>query len=119
MMRGDSRTLRVTPAGRVYMQLMQALNAGDEAQLRKFVLASFTKEAIAEHSLNGMVEWLWDIYEATGGLRIHKVFLSEDYYVVIVALAINGGALYLDKLKVMDTEPHQILEFYHEVHPDG
>lgn len=119
MMREDSRTLKVTPAGRVYMNLIYHLNTGDEEYLRKFVISSFTKEALDELTVDGIVEMIWDIYEATGGMRIHKVFLSQDYYVVIVAMAINGGALYLDKLKVMKNEPHQIIEYYHEVHPDG
>ena len=118
-MREDSRTLKVTPAGKVYMQLMVHLNTGDEGYLRKFIESHFTKEAIREHTVDKLVEWLWDIYEATGGMRIHKVFLSQEYYIVIVAIAINGGALYLDKLKVTDTRPYQIIEYYHEVHPDG
>ena len=118
-MREDSRTLKTTPAGKVYMHLMAHLNSGDPQYLRKFVLERFTEDALKEYTIEGLVEWLWDIYDDTGGLRIHKVFLSQEYYIVIVAMAINGGALFLDKLKVTDTEPYQVIEFYHEVHPDG
>lgn len=113
-MRDNSRTLKVSPAGRSFMQFMRAFNTGDPDEIRGFISQQFDADVIDEYGVDTLTDYCYTVYCETGGMRVHKVFVSEDYYVMIVMEAINNGKLFLDKIKVDDVAPYPVIEYVHE-----
>lgn len=114
MMKENSQTLKVTPAGRLMMIFLAAFNSGDPAKIRDFIADHYSEETLADHPVNELVTWHEQVYAQTGGMRIHKVFLSQEYYVVTVMVAKADEALYFNKMKVTHTQPYKIVQFFHE-----
>lgn len=117
-MRENSKTLKVTPAGRRFMGFLASFNSGEVDDLREFIRAHYTEDALEEYSLDSLLDWHQEIYEQTGGMKIHKIFFSEEYYIMAVVEARRDGALYLDKMKVDDASPHKVVEYLHDELPD-
>ena len=117
-MKENSKTLKVTPAGRRFMGFLASFNSGDVEDLREFIQAHYTENALAEYSLDSLLNWHREIYEQTGGIKIHKIFFSEEYYIMAIVEARADGALYLDKMKVDDTHPYKVIEYLHDELPD-
>ncbi len=107
-MQEQSKTFRITPAGRRFLQFIQAFNKPD--RLHQFVIDHFGEGL----PVGEFVEWCWQSYEETGGLEIYRSYNSEEYFVIVVVRALRGGKLYLSKLKTEATSPYRIIEYFHE-----
>jgi hypothetical protein len=118
LMRENSATLKLTPAGRRYMGFLAIFNSGDMDRLRAFIVDSFTEQALQGATLDAVIAWHQQLYNATDGMRIHKVFLSEEHFVIVITEARRNGKLYMDKMKVSPDFPHKVIEFLHEI-PKG
>jgi hypothetical protein len=81
--------------------------------MRAYIAESYVDETIAQHTLDGLVQWHFDLFRQTGGMRISRVFLSQEHYVVLVVETRNDGTRFLDKMKVAPDFPHKIIEFFH------
>ncbi|MEQ8674631.1 MAG: hypothetical protein RLP44_16445 [Aggregatilineales bacterium] len=115
-MRENSITLKSTPSGRAFMQFIAMLNTGDEERLSEFIGKRFSAEVLADYSVDELVTYCMTVYNETGGMRIHKVFLSQEFTMMVVMKAIRDDVevLFLDRLKVETVQPHNILEYVHQ-----
>jgi hypothetical protein len=118
MMQNHSMTLRVSPAGRRFMHFLAAFNSGSRETIEDFIVKTYADAQMGGKTVEHLVDWHLEIYESTGGLGIHRVYLSQEYYVIVIVQAKNDGTLYLDKMKVMEDAPHEIIEYYHEMADD-
>ena len=112
-MLNESRTFSLTRAGRAYMRFLVAYNSNDAKQLAAFVKENFAKEFLKQTSAKDFVAWCQDAFKATGKLQIHKVYFSEEFYVIIVAID-GKKTLYLEKMKIASKSPHKIIEYFRE-----
>lgn len=112
-MLNESRTFNLTRAGRAYLRFLNAYNTNDPTQLHDFISANFAPDFLQQTPVGTLVDWCLQAYQATGPMRIHKVYFTQEYYVIIVSLA-SDEMLYLEKLKIMDTPPHHIVEYMRE-----
>ena len=113
-MRDNSRTLKVTPAGASFLRFIAVINSGDIDIMRNYATKNVADPLLYKVGAEAIAQNLYEIHLQTGGMRVHKVFLSEDAYVMIVMEAIGDGVLYLDKLKVEEEKPYRILEYAHQ-----
>ena len=118
-METESKTFRVTAAGRVYMRFLAAFNMGDLEALREFVEENYADSVIEQHSLDVLVGWHFDTYEATQGMSIHKVFLTQEHYIIVIVKSKADGTMFMDKMKITADLPHKIVEYFHEASPIG
>lgn len=112
-MREASQTLRVTPAGRRYVGYIALFNSGDSERMRQFIEDNFAPEALGNNTVDEMLAWYMHLYEQTGGLKVHNVFLSQEHYVIIMVRDNKHDGLYMDKMKVSEDFPHKITEYLH------
>jgi hypothetical protein len=110
-MKENSITLKSTRVGRRFMRFVVAFNSGDPDQLRAYIGDNYDENALAEYSIDAFADWYWNLYEETGGLRVHKVFLSEEYTIMVIVQAALDGALYLHKMKVAHEPPNKVIEY--------
>lgn len=113
-MRDNSRTLKVTPAGASFLRFIAVINSGDINVMRNYANKNIADPLLQEVDAETIANHLYEIHLETGGMRVHKVFLSQDAYVMIVMEAIGDGVLYLDKLKVEEEKPYRVLEYAHQ-----
>ena len=116
-MQHNSLTLRVSPAGRMFMRFLVALNSGDPNRIAQFIEKNYAATVLREYNLDDLVTYYMDVYEQTGGLDIHKVYYSQEYVVMVITISRKTGEHYLDKLKVDDLPPFAMLEFLHSSPP--
>jgi hypothetical protein len=112
-MRETSRTLKVTPAGRRYMGFLAIFNTGDAERIREYISEYYSDEALGDNTVEEMLAWHLHLYEQTGGLKIHNVYLSEEHYVIIVVMDRLNEGMHMDKMKVSEDFPHKITEYLH------
>ncbi|GEM_PF-2038411 len=112
-MRENSQTLKVNPVGRRYMGYLAIFNSGDPERIRAYIAENYTEEALAENSVDDLLAWHMHLFELTGGLRIHNVYLSQDHFVVVIVRDKLTDAMHMDKMKVSDEFPHKIIEYLH------
>jgi hypothetical protein len=113
----ESRTFNLTRAGRSYLRFLTVYNTNDSAKIREFIAHNFAPELLKETPVKKMVTWCQETFKITGPMQIHKVYFSEEYYVIVIVLTADGQR-YLDKMKIMAEPPHKITEYFHEVTPD-
>jgi len=116
-METESKTFRVTHAGRVFMRFMATFNMGDPEAMREFIEENYTDDLIAEHSVDGLVAWHMETYESTGGLQIHRVYLTQEYYIIVIVKSKADGTVFMDKMKITEETPYKIIEYFHEPSP--
>jgi len=109
----DSRTFSLTPAGRAYLRFLLAYNSNDPKKIRAYIADKFAPEFLAQHPVEELTQWCLEAYKVTGDMQIHKVYFSEDYYVIIIAIT-GSGVRYLEKMKIMTESPHKIIEYFRE-----
>ncbi len=115
----ESKTFRITPAGRVYLRFLAAFNKGTAEDMREFIAEQYADHIIAEHGLDTIVNWHLETHEATGGMLIHKVFLTEEHYIIVIVKSKADNMLFIDKMKIEPQNPFKILEYFHEASPQG
>ena len=113
-MLSESKTYRVTPAGRVYMRFLATFNTGDPLQMSEFISENFADDMLADHPVSELVDWYETMFTETGGMKIEKVFATEEYFIMVVVQANDGGQTYMDKLKITEAQPYKVLEYFHE-----
>lgn len=113
-MKEDSKTVKATPVGRRFMNFMAVFNAGRRDLLYNFILDSYIEAALEEYSAEVFADWHWGIYQQSGGFNVHKVFLSEDYYIIVIVESKHDGQLFFHKMKVEDQAPYKIIEYLHD-----
>lgn len=115
-MRENSITLKSTPSGRAFMQFMAMLNTGNAETLAEFIGKRFSADILEDYSVDELVAYCMAVYKETGGMRIYKVFLSQEFSMMVVMKAMREDVevLFLDKLKVETAAPHNILEYVHQ-----
>ena len=115
-MRENSITLKSTPSGRAFMQFIAMLNIGDETRLAEFIGKRFSADVLVDYSVDELVTYCMTVHGETGGMRIHKVFLSQEFTMMVVMKAMRDDVdvLFLDRLKVETVPPHNILEYVHQ-----
>jgi len=116
-MQPNSLTLRVSPAGRMFMRFLVAINTGDPNRIADFIESNYSASVLRDFDLNELVDYYMRVYEQTGGMDIHKVYYSQDYVVMVITIARKNEALYLDKLKVDDLPPYAMMEYLHSRPP--
>ena len=112
----ESRTFSLTRAGRSYLRFLTVYNTNDPVKIREFIAHHFAPELLKETSVKKLVAWCRETFKTTGQMQIHKVYFSEEYYIIVIVVASDGN-LYLDKMKIMDEPPHKITEYFHENNP--
>jgi hypothetical protein len=112
-MLNDSRTFSLSRSGRAYMHFLLAFNSHDEGQLQVFIQKNFAPSFQKQTPVDEMVKWCLDTYKSLGVLKIHKVFFSEEFFIIVIVVA-DDGTQYLHKLKIQDSPPYQITEYFHE-----
>ena len=114
-MRENSITLRSTPAARGFMRLMGTINTGSFDEIYNYILSEFSSEILRSYNAEELTNYCMTVYTETDGLAIHKVFLSEEYVIMVVMKPRNqDNVLFLDKLKVSPTAPFKVTEYVHQ-----
>ena len=116
-MQTHSRTFRITRAGRRYMALLAALNTGDADTITDFTVRNLDPMTFTDEEAEAFINWCLETHHYTGGMDIHRVYLAEDYYVIVIVQARRDGSLYLDKLKIDSEDPFLIIEYAHDAAP--
>lgn len=117
-MQQHSKTFKMTKAGRRYMSFLAAFNTGDATEMRQYVERHFDPFSFDTSFPDTFESWYKTAYAETGGMNIHRTFLAEDDYIVVIVRSKSTGKSYLDKLKVIADEPYLITEYNHEIKPD-
>ncbi len=114
-MRENSITLRSTPAARGFIRLMAAINTGSFDEIYNYIQREFSNEILSNHDAQDLANYCMTVYKETKGLAIHKVFLSEEFVIMVVMKPRNqDGVLFLDKLKVSTSRPFKVTEYAHQ-----
>ncbi len=103
--------LGATAAGRRYIAYLTILNSGSGERLRQFIAESFTEAALARHDSAERLDWHAAQAEETGRLRVEQVLASEEYALIVMLQAEQGGVFYYSDLRVEDDYPHRIRVF--------
>jgi hypothetical protein len=114
----DSKTLKVTIAGRTFMHVLTTFHTGNAEQIRRFIERNFAARVLRDHPADEILADWMDLYHETEGLMIHKVFSTQRFSGHLVLKARKTGQLYLARLQVDDLPPHGILEFLIEPRPE-
>jgi hypothetical protein len=110
-MKDNSITLKSTQVGRRFMRFIVAFNSADLNRLRDYITENYEENALEQYTIDAFVDWYWKLYEETGGLLVHKVFLSEEYHIMVIVQAVRDQALYLHKMKVAQEPPNKVIEY--------
>jgi hypothetical protein len=113
-MQQDSLTFKVTRAGRRYLHFLMAFNTADDEKITTFIHENFAPSFLETTSVADLLTWCKDVYALTGKIVMHKVYFSQEYYIIVIIKAIEGDKLYLHKMKIEEDEPHRIIELFHE-----
>ena len=113
-MQQDSLTFKVTRAGRRYLFFLNMFNTADADKIRGYISENFAPSFLKENPAEKLVKWCLDIHKQTGKIAMHKVFFSEEYYIIVVIKSLKDDKLFLHKMKVEDKEPYKITELFHE-----
>jgi hypothetical protein len=92
---------------------MKAFNSGDSANMRDFIAAYTTEEALGLHGVEGWTEQITRIYEQTGGLRVQQVLAAEEYRVVVLMQAHQQSALHILEMAASEDYPHKVAALTH------
>lgn len=117
MMQQESKTFKMTAAGRRYLTFLAAFNSGNPNSMLSYIHQHFDPFSFSDEDADAFVQWYQDVYTETGGMNIHKTFLSQDYYVIIIVEAKKDGRQYLDKMSVTREHPFLVTEYFHEAKP--
>jgi hypothetical protein len=110
-MQQKSKTFKVTRAGRKYLTFLEAFNSGSPKIMLAYLERHLDPFTFTEEELDRFMQWYAKTYSRTGGFRIHRNYLSEEYYVILIVQAIKTGNSYLHKLKITEEDPFLITEF--------
>ncbi len=114
-MQNESLTLRVTPAGKLFMRFISTLNTNDPEKIKHFITNYYDPALIDQEDMEITVGKYLALYDITGGLDIFKVYLSEEHFIIVITQARLDGKMYMDKLKVEPrAKAYLITEYYHE-----
>jgi hypothetical protein len=113
-MKDNSLTLKATPAGRRFIVFLATINTGDPDRLRDYILDAHDEPSLKEFGADGFLNWYLEIFKQTGGFMVHKVFLSEDYFIMVVLQARSDSTLYLHKMRVAQEHPYKITEYVYD-----
>lgn len=114
-MQQHSVTLKLTPVGKRVMGFLAVFNMGDEEEMKAYVQSNYHERTLAEYGLDTVLGWHWDLYKDTGGLRIHKVYLTQEHYVVLLTHPYNDPErLFFQKFKVDPKAPHKFTDIQHQ-----
>ncbi|GAB4522711.1 MAG: hypothetical protein OHK0046_35650 [Anaerolineae bacterium] len=116
-MQNESITLRVSPAGKAFMRFVAAMNSTDEDRAKTFISENFSEDVLLDQGVDVVMRWFNDLKRETGGLDVHKVYLSQEHFIIVITIARTNGAMYMTKLKVTPEKPHKITEYVHEAAP--
>lgn len=116
-MQTESFTLKTTPASKLFLRFIAAFNTGNIEKITRFVLDNYAEDVLAENSLGEIVGYYQSLYESSGGMNIHKVYLSQDYYIIVIVKHKSDDSLFIDKLKITRQIPYKVIEHYHEPAP--
>jgi hypothetical protein len=112
-MQENSKTFKMTRAGRMYMRFLTAFNTGDAETMREFILSHCDPFAFDDDFEATFITWYVETFKQTGGLRILRNYLSEEFYIIVIVESLKDGRHYLDKLAVTREMPHLITEYNH------
>lgn len=108
----DKSALVNAAAGRRLIAYLTIYNSADFDRLRTFIEDNYTDEALAKDPVETRLAQHQAIYQQAGKLRVHQVVAADDYYVVVLLQAQNGG-YYINEFKVSEDYPHKIIKFQH------
>lgn len=114
-MQTESLTLKSTPAAKIFMRLVAAFNTGNPQRIADFVANNYAEDILAEYTVDEIVDWYLDLYDASGGVTIHKVYMSQERYLIVIVENKGDGQTYIDKLKI--TAENKVIEYLHEPAP--
>lgn len=116
-MQNESITLRVSPAGKAFMRFIAALNSNAEDKIREFIAENVAEYRLLDDGVDNILAWFEDMYSTTGGLDIHKVYLSQEHFIIVITKSRRDDTLFMTKLKVTPEKPHKVIEYVHEAAP--
>lgn len=114
-MQTESLTLRSTPAAQIFLRLISVLNSGNAERITDFVAKYYDESVLAAYSVDEIAAWYVDLYTTSGGLAIHKVYMSQEHYLIVIVQGKGNGLTYIDKLKISDN--NKVFEYLHELAP--
>lgn len=117
MVQQESKTFKMTAAGKRYLTFLAAFNSGDPTTMLNYIHQHFDPFSFSDEDAETFVRWYQEIFHETGGMNIHKTFLAQDYYVIIIVEGKKDGKHYLDKMSVTREYPYLVTEYFHEAKP--
>ncbi|MFW5690912.1 MAG: hypothetical protein ACOCXZ_00310 [Chloroflexota bacterium] len=116
MIQQHSKTFRMSRAGRRYMAFLATFNSGDVNKMKEFVETIFDPFSFTDEFVDEFVTWYRKVYARSGGIRIHRTFLTQDNYIIVIVQSADGR-MYLDKMAITDDDPYLITEYNHQEKP--
>jgi hypothetical protein len=103
----------MTVAGRQYMTFLAAFNTGDPEAMLDYIESHFDPFSFDDGFQDDFIDWYKATYAETGGMTVHRTYLSEEYFIIVITKSRQGKQVYLDKLAVTSDAPHLITEYNH------
>lgn len=117
-MQTHSKTFNITAAGRRYLTFLSVFNSGDTEQMERYLERQFDPFSFDVSFTETFLDWYRNAYAETGGLRIHRVYLAQEHYVIVIVKGELDGTMYLDKMAVTEEDPWLITEYDHTPQPN-
>jgi hypothetical protein len=83
---------------------IDAMNAGDEGSLRRFVIGNYSPASIEEEPIEDKIVMFQGIHAGTGTLEVHSVSVEGENRVIIIAKCQNVG-IWLQLTIMLEKEP--------------
>lgn len=116
-MQTESFTLKSTPAAKLFLRFIAAFNTGNPDKITSFVEENYDESILAQNPVDEIVNYYLNLYQQCGGMHIHKVYLSQEHYIIVIVEQKADKLHFMDKLKITRQHPYKIIEYYHEPAP--